>query len=48
MGKKGKRKYTPCAKCGHPVRPGRKYTIDPEVSDKIYHADCYRQLQRKS
>lgn len=44
---KGKRKFTPCGKCGYPVKPGRKYTIDPENTTIIYHAECYRQLYNK-
>lgn len=43
----GKRKFTPCGKCGFPVKPGRKYVIDPVDTLVVYHAECYRQQYRR-
>ncbi len=47
MGRKGSRKFSPCGRCAHPVRPGRKYVIDPADTSVVYHADCYRQAYRQ-
>jgi hypothetical protein len=45
---KTKRAFSPCGKCGHPVKPGRKYIIDPVNTTVIYHAVCFQQKYKNT
>lgn len=48
MRRQGKRNFSKCGKCGFPITPGKKYTVDPVDSTIIYHAECYKQKYRNN
>ncbi len=48
VGKNSKHRNRPCGKCGHALKYGRRYVLDPvkqEAGQPVaYHKECYRQM----